>query len=259
MVGSILVQIQHFFFFFLSTIKIFSCEHFQIQSFNVFALKFELLAGLLLEPSNELTRANTKTKKCAFLSFWMDTNNLKRNGASDYEILPHRQEVPGSNLSFHMKVFEGLRLLQWSAYQVTGCTEGLKSERCPNVNPTPSACGRIMSSVYDKNVGIIAKHTWTPCWLKWAERCQRTPLSCPPNSWSRGPASPERQMLWLHSRTGPSETSTEVYCLHTLWCQILGRNTPYFTDIDRGVLSSYFMMSILGAEHSVLYRADMHA
>lgn len=58
-----------FFFFFLSTIKIFSCEHFQIQSFNVFALKFELLAGLLLEPSNELTRANTKTKKCAFLSF----------------------------------------------------------------------------------------------------------------------------------------------------------------------------------------------
>lgn len=148
-----------------------------------------------------------------------------------------------------------------SGYRVHGRVQiwTLSSGVNVNVNLTPSACGRIMSSVYDKNVGIIAKHTLTPCWLKWAERCQRTPLSCPPNSWSRGPASPERQMLWLHSRTGPSETSTEVYCLHTLWCQILGRNTPYFTDIDRGVLSSYFMMSILGAEHSVLYRADMHA
>lgn len=35
--------------------------------------------------------------------------------------------------------------------------------------------------------------------------------SCLPSSWSPGPVSPAHQMLWLHSRIGPSETTRRDY------------------------------------------------
>lgn len=62
--------------------------------------------------------------------------------------------------------------------------------------------------------GKTDKHTWTPCLPVWAGRRRHMPLSCPPSSWNLGPVSPVHQTLWLHSRTGPSETTG---CDHEHW------------------------------------------